>query len=236
MIIDDTKHPLILELNSLEITDVTSVEEPPAYTEPAYTSTSIPSFPPHNHLRISRDDGSIKGTYVIDPSLPTPPGTGTVKELTAHTKDGSVDLKVYLIGGRNLNRRARIIVGSDDGSVKLSVVERPPYMRTWVAAASLDGNVSVSLPPGFNGLLTITHRKGRATLHPNLVAVTRTFEETAVEYKGWIGPWTGESIDEWEGDECRILAKDGEVKVGFYEPDSDAGTGGLTGFIRQWFK
>ena len=129
-------------------------DAPPPYPDagPANLPLPIPGIPPSNFVHISRRDGSIRGTYVIDTSLSIPEdllsapqdaqargkvigdisGESDIRpNLKLETKDGSINANVWLVPHTE----------SQDARVGNSIENE----RASIDAFTKDGSITVKL-------------------------------------------------------------------------------------------
>lgn len=131
---------IALALEQELINTIEQADAPPPYEVQGPHSTGIsqnwnrPKGEPTNFLSVITRNGSIKGTYIIDPSLqmpisPNEEGKNEKREaenLHVHTRDGSVDVDIWLVGSdepAKIDRKRTILhLGSNDGSITARVV------------------------------------------------------------------------------------------------------------------
>ncbi|KZT51115.1 hypothetical protein CALCODRAFT_503931 [Calocera cornea HHB12733] len=191
---------------------------------PHFPSRIPPELPRQNRLRVFRDNSGIRDTYVIDPTLPAPPGSHD-KALSLYSQNGSIEGTVYLTQspGRTAKSRVELEGLSMNGSVKFSIAECPQDMRLSILVESRNGSVALFLPSSFRGPLTIKHENGGAHITPALRSRTRTLDETHSEHRCWVGEWGEDDDPNWVADECVVGSHNGSVKVGYWSAE-EAGT------------
>lgn len=159
---------------------------PPAYDihtqdthPPASASASIPAAvgdpltklnqKPTNFLYVDETHHSIKGTYVIDPSLHIPEAylhplnpEEERKNLYLHSRDGSVDVDLWIVGRKSDSyqekqrhdpRPTKIHVSSRSGTVSVKVVRvplSPVQINTYVVASRTQLTISILCPSKFS--------------------------------------------------------------------------------------
>jgi hypothetical protein len=96
----------------------------------------IPAVPdtvkPINLLSVSRPNGSIKGTYVIDPDIKIPQSLlpplaadeteATRRNAYFHAKNGSIKVDIFIVGDADSKHPADILIDSSNGSIKTKLV------------------------------------------------------------------------------------------------------------------
>ena len=123
---------------------------PPSYLDSTETSSTIsstsistlgtdrlptiPNIQPSNYIHLSRANESIKGSWLIDPSLsipqyflPSPTSTGAARSnLFLGSKNGGIDADVFLLPTSHSNNNTSKIIDiqteSNNGSVKTRLV------------------------------------------------------------------------------------------------------------------
>jgi hypothetical protein len=79
---------------------------------------------PTNHLRVFKDDGGIEGQYFVNVSIPPAPQlaiSGAPENLSFHTKNGTVNVDVW-VTGNNALKRFSMKLCSDNGHVYAKLV------------------------------------------------------------------------------------------------------------------
>ncbi|KAJ7697251.1 hypothetical protein B0H17DRAFT_1052443 [Mycena rosella] len=228
-------------------------DPPPAYSTPdsqvATSSTPQtillpPVLPPadvkpSNFLSLSRGNGSVKGSYVIDPrvivpSLMLPPLTADETEATRrnvflHTSNGSIDVDLWVLGDADSKVKVNMLIKTSNGSLtaKLHAAPsaRPPIH---LKAQSSNGSITLHLPRSFRGPVTILSRNGTIRFSSAVGAATTTFSEADHTRRCFVGDfsdWTDDGA--WMGDEASIESSNGSVKVQFdAEPRAPDGGNG----------
>ena len=169
------------------------------------TGTIAPSDPlarlkgkPTNFLCVDQRNGAIKGTYIIDPSLQIPEshlpppvkegeggGDGERKNLYLHTRDGSVDVDVWLVGHKSRSKgsgeRTTLHVSSNDGAITTKIVRLPLHPAAGMLTVPYD-------------IFAASHRQHRSILSEHI-------------HKGWqnnrydppVFPWPDHNdVREWK--------------------------------------
>ena len=96
-------------------------------------STTAPNIKPSNFVNLNRANESIKGSWLIDPSLaipssflPPPPTEGARSNLILESKNGAIDADIYLLptsrSNKNISKFIIIHTQSNNGSVKTRLV------------------------------------------------------------------------------------------------------------------
>jgi len=125
-----------------------------------------------------------------------------------------VDARVYLAG--EVKGRVLLEASSHNGSVVLTVCDRPSALPFTLHAVSHNGHVEAWLPDNFQGPLTLRTKNGSMTIVKPLARHVRILEETPGERRCWVGEgWEDEK--DWIGDECVVESRNGSVSVGTWE-------------------
>ncbi|KAG2063754.1 hypothetical protein BDR04DRAFT_1111148 [Suillus decipiens] len=209
---------------------------------------------PTNHLHLFSEDGSIKGEYVIDPAMniPTsllPPlrpeeSEADRKNLSLHSKNGSIKAEIRLLGARDAQpfdskstKRTILNIGSDCGSITAWVhtIHRvAPFLLT---ISSKNGGVTVTLPRSFDGLLLLTVRNGSVSLSDTLSANCTHLSQVDLTRRYFVGDLSAVDDSDWTGDELRVEARHGNIKIKYVEEQTsadDTNKGGLLSRLFGW--
>ena len=95
--------------------------------------STIPNIKPSNFINLNRANESIKGSWLIDPSLSIPPfllspphTEGARSNLFLGSKNGAIDAEIFLMPTSYSNKNASNVIliqtQSDNGSVKTRLV------------------------------------------------------------------------------------------------------------------
>ncbi|KAF8240049.1 hypothetical protein L208DRAFT_1235294, partial [Tricholoma matsutake] len=192
---------------------------------------------PSNFITIVRKDGSVKGAWVIDPTLVIPTSFLTPvaenenrKNFSVIARDGAVDVDVTVVQGydqhkyKNIHggekKRVTMYIKANDGRVKARLHGPPPSSPLPRPSISLilhahDGGVSLTLPRSFNGPLNITTRDGTVHFSPEIAAAVTTFSEGKTR-KCFVGDYSAWQDDNrCPGDDAVLDIHDGSVKIQF---------------------
>ncbi|KAL4068514.1 hypothetical protein V8B97DRAFT_835660 [Scleroderma yunnanense] len=264
-----------------DLADITKYDHPPAYNTLSQDPTPAPAISaaadplaklnckPTNFLYVDERDGAIKGTYVIDPKLHIPDAylpplnTGEKrKNVYLHTRDGSVDVDLWIVGRKDLETphsekaphpmsRTNMHVSSRDGSVAVKVNAIDNIHPFSLEAASRDGRVTVLIPRSFHGPLVLKSKHGNCALSDGVLGNSiqlGTVDYTKRFFVGDLSAVTtsgsGSGSDsvlgtdfgstEWAGDELRAETRDGRVKVKYVDEVESADA--KRGFFDRLFR
>ncbi|KAF7289716.1 hypothetical protein MIND_01344800 [Mycena indigotica] len=222
-------------------------DPPPAYNAPASPppplSPSLAPPPPldvrpTNHFSLSKPDGRIRGSYVIDPSLKIPAQMlaplekdeteKTRRNLSLHTHDGSIDANVWVLSDDGADckcrGRVRVNVRTEDGNVGLRLHSTAPNAYTprtpiQLSLRTADGHISLALPRSFTGPLTIRLADGRKRFSPAFSAATTVFSESHGVSRCFVGDFANsgwaDAPGDWTGDEAEVVSDDGGLRIEF---------------------
>ncbi|KAJ7131563.1 hypothetical protein C8R43DRAFT_1024708 [Mycena crocata] len=208
---------------------------------PRAMAPTVPaSVKPTNFLSMSRGNGAIKGTYVIDPRLTIPQSIlpplaadeteATRRNVFLHTSNGAIDVDVFVIGGCDTKRRVDMLAKTSNGAVTVKLHAdhgRPPIRLN---AQSSNGQVTIHVPRSFRGPLTLRTRNGTIRFSDALSADLTTFNEVSGTRRCFVGDfsdWADQrdvsdvkaSVDVkpplngWLGDEISVDTSNGSIKV-----------------------
>ncbi|KAH7909842.1 hypothetical protein BJ138DRAFT_181215 [Hygrophoropsis aurantiaca] len=227
-----------------EAADGPSYHESPA--PPAYYPQSqsggqaiLPQAPfkskPTNFLELTKDNGHLRGEYVIDPSLiiapsylpPLTPGEtdGDRKNLHLYTKNGHVRADIWLIGanaplamGRN---RATLNLGSHNGPIVAKLQQYNAAVPFLLNIHAKNGHTTVFVPRSFNGLLLLSPEHGKIAFSDGIKANSRLLGQYDGKGKYFVGLIPGEGANTWCGDEVRIESANGHIRIRYIDEEDD---------------
>ncbi|KAJ7751543.1 hypothetical protein DFH07DRAFT_960953 [Mycena maculata] len=218
---------------------------PPPSSSTAAGPFAPPSVKPTNFLSLSRGNSSIKGTYVIDPSMTIPPfllpplapdeTEGTRRNAFLHTSNGAIDVDLFVVGGNGdgdvrPKGKVQMLLRSSNGGISArlhaSAAARSPIN---FAARSSNGSINIRVPRTFRGPVTVRTKNGSMKFMGDLGAAVTTFNEVNGTHRAFIGDfsdWTGGMVgdskgeDAWTGDEITVETSNGGVRFQFDGADS----------------
>ncbi|KAG1722770.1 hypothetical protein EDB19DRAFT_1954569 [Suillus lakei] len=224
---------------------------------PSSSSPLQPTFKskPTNYLHLFNENNSVKGEYVIDPcmEIPTsllPPlcpeeSEADRKNLSLHSKNGYVNAEIWLLSARDdrpfdskkPTKRTILDVGSEHGSVTAwvqTIHGAAPFLLT---ISAKNGAVNVTLPRAFNGLLLLTTRHGSVSLTDTLSENCTHLSQVDLTRRYFVGDLSTVDDSDWAGDELRVEAKHGKIRVKYVEEHTsadDSSKGGLLNRLFGW--
>ncbi|KAJ7624308.1 hypothetical protein DFH06DRAFT_1230147 [Mycena polygramma] len=209
---------------------------PPILTPPS-------TVKPTNYLSLSRGNGSIKGTYVIDPRVNVPQfllpplaadeTEATRRNVFLHTSNGSIDVDLFVVGEATGKEKVDMLVKSSNGSITVKLHAAPtPRPPVHLKASSSNGTITLHLPHSFRGPLTLRTRNGSIRFSGTLATNTTTFSEAGGVRRCFVGEFAdwAERPEGWAGDEVNLESSNGSVRVQYdVETSSSAGGEGAKG-------
>ncbi|KAF9220814.1 hypothetical protein BS17DRAFT_759087 [Gyrodon lividus] len=240
-------------------------ELPPAYgdhVQDAPVSSGSSATTPHNilphdskptnFLTLTEKDSAIKGNYVIDPRLQVPENLlsplmlGQTEEerknLYLHTRDGTIDINIWLVGPNTdaktaspLTKRTTMRVSSNDGAVTVRVNSVDFIDPFLLEVFARDGRVTVLLPQSFHGPLFLKARHGGYALSDGLLRNSTclgTAAEGTIRY--FVGDFSAASESLQGGDKLMVETRDGKIKVRYVDEIDTCSKGGF--FSRMFSK
>ncbi|KAG6331973.1 hypothetical protein ID866_7115 [Astraeus odoratus] len=215
-----------------EVVDLTCDQDLKEDHPPAYDDHTDGSRAPANTEDIPEKHHPIKGTYIVDPSLSIPAEylpalqdgetEADRKNLHWHTRDGSIDAEIWMVGHRQslgLNKnRTTLHVSSRDGSVTVKVNAINNIQPFSLDALSTNGRVIVLLPRSFHGPIKLKSIHGSCSLSDDLLRNSTHFGVVDHTARFFVGDFTAASDpSQWKGDELRAETRDGRVKVRYVD-------------------
>ncbi|KAF9240453.1 hypothetical protein BU15DRAFT_74044 [Melanogaster broomeanus] len=192
---------------------------------------------PTNFLALSNESNSIKGEFVIDPSLRIPPSLlpplpdgkteADRKNLRLHCKCASVNAEVWLLGSPRSDtvleeqERTTIDLSSDHGSINAQVKtihEAAPFLLT---ACAPHGSVRISLPRSFQGFLSLSTQHGSIYLADAISQNATQLSQLDTARRYFVGDFSLLGDSEWTGDELRIEAKHDSIRIKYVDDAVD---------------
>jgi len=232
-------------------------DPPPSYNAgPSSGALPSPSTPPPvakatNYISLLRSNGSIKGSYAINPSMAIPTAflpplheddtEETRKNLRFESMNGSVDVNIQLVDDgtteteetKEKRKRTTMVLCSQNGHVSVTVLSSSQTrMPIQLDVRSQNGAVTALIPRSFNGLVKLKTNHGAKVISGSLEDHTTTFSEVDGEqicFVGDFGSWNAKSADEWKGDEAVLESRNGRVKIAYADEKgrADSAKGGF---------
>ncbi|PPR05493.1 hypothetical protein CVT26_009060 [Gymnopilus dilepis] len=245
-----------LEANSERAQVVHEDDPPPMYFGPGQeseipsTSTAcleryVPNERPSNFISISKINGAVQGTWVINPGLVLPSALlpplekgeteETRKNLSLDSRNGAIDADVYVLpppstSSALVKPRQRVTVHAKSWNgavtVKLHDLQDPDTSRLpiHVACHTTNGAINVYIPRSFRGIINIKTKNGSPRYSEavrNLIVPISDIHGVHRSFMGQFDPSQWEGDSEWLGDELNAESWNGSVKV-FFEDEADA--------------
>ncbi|KAF9220799.1 hypothetical protein BS17DRAFT_713527, partial [Gyrodon lividus] len=220
------------------------------------SSTSPDSLPPTfktkptNHLALSNESSTIKGEFVIDPSIRIPhsllpPLTededeADRKNLRLSSKFGSIKAEVWLLSSSRSEcfsveeqKRTTVDLSSDHGSIRVQMHNIQGAAPFLVTARAPHGTVGISLPRSFHGFLSLSTQHGNVWLADTLSQNSTQLSQVDYTRRYFVGDFSSLGDAEWTGDELRIEAKHGQIRIQYVDDAvaDDQLKGGFLGWL-----
>ncbi|KAF9458399.1 hypothetical protein BDZ94DRAFT_1270843 [Collybia nuda] len=243
-----------------KVVNVQSDDPPPSYSPLSQTVAQPPPPPfpvqpgikPSNFVSISRNNGSVKDRWFLDPGLmiptsqllPLPAGEteDRRKNLNIESRNGEIVADVTLAQynpNREINaldrKRAIIHVKSYNGGITTKVhTPHSPRLPFYLDVLAYNGAVHIYLPRTFHGLLAIKTWNGSTKFSAEASTEITTFSDIDKVHRCFIGDFSEwQDQESWTGDEVTIEAKHGSVKVLYDDEVHD--TTKSKGFFGRFF-
>lgn len=248
---DDDNKAAEAARSAATIVDVPSDDPPPTYTaqsspaaagETLVVPMQLPPVKPSNYVSITRNNGSVKNVWVLDPSLNIPASLlpplspeeteETRRNFDLKTFNGAIEADIsitpydYTRDSKQVSRkRTTIYVRSSNGGI-MTKLHTPfaPRLPFYFNIFAQNGAVHVHIPRSFHGLLTIKTWNGSTKFSPETTVHLTTFSEVDRTRRCFIGDYSELTDDgEWQGDEVIVEARNGSVKVQYDDEVQEKG-------------
>ncbi|KAF8957386.1 hypothetical protein BDZ97DRAFT_1846538 [Flammula alnicola] len=269
---DQASSKLAAELHDAKSLPQVPIDDPPPGYTPqevqiATASTtnqpiSVPDIKPSNFIHLSRPNSSVKGTWLIEPTLnipsaflpPLPSGETdeTRKNIFLESRNGSVDADIFVVPTSTEalarikhHKRVYIHTTSRNGSVTTKIHEVTPLntvesrLPLVITSHSANGRVSVYLPRSFHGPIRVKTMNGSVRFSNSVQTLLTSFSDidrTQRSFLGHFDPSEWEEGAEWTGDELSVDAFNGSVKVYFDDEVNSSGNSKTQGFFGRLFQ
>ncbi|KAF5388663.1 hypothetical protein D9757_004809 [Collybiopsis confluens] len=209
---------------------------PPPYapSDPSSSfSGSSPVHPsglkPSNYVSLNQNHHSVRGSYLLDPSLeipqeflvPLPDGQSEERRSNLHasSEHGSVSTDIYLLDRPMAKSRKKILLttSSTHGSVTTSI-RRNGYLPAFdLKAESRNGYVSVKIPRTYRGMVTGTTKHGRVFMSDAVSAHSVIFSDVKGSKRMFFGDFSARNDDT---DDAMVLeSTHGSINIYFEDED-----------------
>ncbi|PPQ94403.1 hypothetical protein CVT25_002491 [Psilocybe cyanescens] len=230
---------------NLERAPEVNMEDPPPYVDSQEGSSTIqppsralPNIRPSNFVCLSRQNDSVKGSWIIDPTmvipsafLPSVPEDETEQtrsNISLSSKNGAVSADIFVLPTSNhtslpITHRKQIIIrgASHNGSVTLKIHEiasEGKRLPMQIHGFSANGNINIYVPRSFQGPVSVKLRNGNLRFSETVKASVTQFSEMNGMQRSFIGDFDANAIQnagEWAGDTLSLESRNGSVKVYF---------------------
>ncbi|KAF7985463.1 hypothetical protein HWV62_5221 [Athelia sp. TMB] len=212
-----------------------TLDPPPVYT-PGSASNSQPptgamSMRATNFLMLDRERQSIKGQYVIDPSiiipeslLPINSSEGERRNVMLKSTYNPIDVDITLLNPRHpMGKPTTLDLNSTHGSVNLKLrtmpADTPPRTPFHAAVIAKYGSATLWLPRDFQGLVSIYTLYGHVKISQQFQEHVTLRHEADHTQRLFLGDLTALQ-DGTVRDEVHVMAEHGGVRVRFLDEES----------------
>ncbi|KAJ7624837.1 hypothetical protein FB45DRAFT_751627, partial [Roridomyces roridus] len=186
---------------------------------------------PTNFLSLSRSNGGLKGTYIIDPHIKIPSSLlaplaadeteETRRNMSVQTSNGNIDANIYVVGDdAEVKRQCTLYLKASNASIVAKLHTNPTSPRPSINlhAYNSNGPITVHIPASFRGPLTIRARHGSPRLVGPLASATTTSSEASGTWRYFVGDLADyTSEEEWLGDKLDLETHNGSVEVKYVD-------------------
>ncbi|KAF8553221.1 hypothetical protein OG21DRAFT_1414726, partial [Imleria badia] len=193
---------------------------------------------PTNFLRLFNDCESIRGEFVIDPSMDIPPSMlpplgdneteADRKNLCLKSRDSSVRADVWLLGSSPSSDSAQkplrttLALNSEHGSIRSQVHTLDGAAPFSLTSRTSHGSVRLALPRSFQGLLSLSTRHGSITVSDAMLENATQLSQVGTTRRYFIGDFQVIGQDAWEGDQVEIEAPHGSIRIKYVDEGVEA--------------
>jgi len=208
---------------------------PPPYTNSEPSSSSQAPFvlpanvKPSNFLSFTQKHNSVKGTFVLDPSLEIPSDwlpplpeeetEETRSNLYAKSEHGNVTLELYLLDRPILKSQKKVLMNtlSTYGSASVHIHREGPSPPFALNANAPRGNVTVRIPRSYKGSITASTKYGRVSMSDGVSGQASVFSDLQGVKRVFVGDITARSD---QTDDAMVLdTEHGCVRISFEDED-----------------
>jgi len=240
-------------LDSTEGLKVNTDEPPPSYSplDGQASGSSSPSVTfktkPTNYLALSNDNDTIRGEFVIDPSISIPSSmlpplcdskTEEDREnLSLKSKNGSVHADIWLLGPSGDTkidpRRTTISLLSSNGSISAEVRTLNNAAPFSLTGRTSNGAIRLALPRSFEGLITVSTRNGSIHTSDEIIQNATQLGQLDATQRFFVGDFQLLGEEPWQGDQVEVEAPNGSIRVKYVDDLADSQ--GKKGFLSRLF-
>ncbi|KAG5719100.1 hypothetical protein E4T56_gene2102 [Termitomyces sp. T112] len=220
---------------------------------PARQTATQTAMQPSNYISISRNNTSVRGAWLLDPSLLIPSiflppllpdeTEETRRNLYIKSSNGSIDADITLapftVRDEAISKkRSTICTRAINGPIRVTLhAPHAPRLPFYLNVDASNGAVAIFLPRPFNGLLSIRQSHGRTKFSPEVSMHLTTFSDIERMHRCFIGDYSAiMEGQEWQGDEVVIDARNGSVNVHYEGEILDQVGKQPAGFLGKLFR
>ncbi|KAH9477582.1 hypothetical protein JR316_0009804 [Psilocybe cubensis] len=240
-------------------------EAPPPYMDPQEgtstiqsSSRALPDIKPSNFVCLSRQNDSIKGSWIIDPTMIIPSAflpsltDGETEEtrgnISLMSRNGSIQAEIFVLPGtsnddsRRLTNRKQTIIRSSsaNGTITLKIHEvasRGSRLPLQIKAFSANGSLNIYIPRSFQGPVSVSLRNGSLRYSESVRGLVTQFSELNGAQRSFIGDFDANAIrdaGDWAGDAIWLESRNGSIKV-FFDDELDETPRQKSSFLGKLF-
>ncbi|KAG1811830.1 uncharacterized protein BJ212DRAFT_494748 [Suillus subaureus] len=244
----------------MQVAGASSSSIPPQPTFKSKPTNYLHLFNEHSSIKGEYviDPGMNIPTSLLPPLRPEE-SEADRKNLSLRSKHGSVNAEIWLLGARDaqpseskkFTKRAILDIGSDDGSVTARVVCRlfdypgSPLIRilahySWGCAVLAHHFREERLcechsSALFSGFLLLTTSHGSVSLTDTLSQNCTHLSQVDLTRRYFVGDLSTVDDSDWIGDELRVEAKHGNIRIKYVEEHTKADNTSKGGLLNRLF-
>jgi len=206
-----------------EIT-VMHTDSPPAYSSdlpsPRGASSHLPP-PTVDQVHIFSRHNDIKGTYYIDPNVPSlrqkcKRKSPQMLHASFRTRKADISIDLGTTGEIYDTKKANVAVATHKGDIKINLLQTPSIRPLGLDVTSRKGNIVLFLPETFTGIVHLMTRKGEMAVLPALANIMKVVKTSEREIIFMITPknFPNGADNSGETTLCQLSTRKGTVVVG----------------------
>lgn len=204
-------------------------DHPPAYSfdsgvPPLSTNSYLPP-PTVDQVHIFSRHEDIKGTFYIDPNVPSLAETcrkskRKSQQQSPHAsfraRKGDISIDLGTTGNAHDAKKANIVVDTHKGDIKINLLPTLPIRPLGLDVTSRKGNIVLFLPKSFSGVVHLMTRKGQMAVLPALASIMNIVKTSDKEIIFMIAPENlhNGADNSSETTLCQLKTRKGTIVVG----------------------
>lgn len=222
-------------------------EPPPAYDSAESKEVGAEATPPTplqkstKYVKISKDSGSIKGSWIIDRdlSIPAPLRASSLGEpehnLFLKTACGAIQADVTVvpcIDNSEVKQSVMIEAYTNSGSIKMNLHDGASQFRSRTARPPVKstlhsdcGAIRIRVPRTFRGIISAMSLCGSVRLSEEVKAQVHFSQDDNRRRRFFVGEFDDKDLvlETWAGDEMDAVSKCGSIHVSYDDEDEYGG-------------